>query len=150
VIVGAIRIASWDARIANAIFSTAQLVVALWVIWRIGVSDSTISIIALPVFATSLWRSLTIRIVLEEERLVIRNFWRSHTVPWSRVVRASITALWPSPLTLLSLGRIVTLKVADRAFPIGIQALLGRPNSRAVARFEAEARRHGVEVKHPF
>jgi hypothetical protein len=129
--------------------STAQLVVLVWILsTHAGLSAVTDPLLVFG-FALCVWRSLRIEVRAETDRLVIRNFWRSYTVAWTSVVHASFTALWPSPLTLLSLGRIVKLRTSDRRLPIGIHALLGRYSSKALAAFEAEARRHGVAVKPP-
>jgi Bacterial PH domain len=97
-------------------------------------------LIFVPLFALSLWRAWRLGVVVTDETIVVRNFWRTYEIPWSDVARIEYASFWPSPVAL-TLATVIAIKRKGTRVPVFVQALVGR-SGRQITGLEAAARGH--------
>lgn len=133
-------IALIGARLIALIQTTVLGFAAVWALTRSLGEEELQGWLFILLLGVCAWRSWRIAVIVDENEIVVRNFWRTHRIPWSDVTRIQYADFWPSPL-MLTLASVIAIRTKSTRLPVYAQALVGNGKSQIAALAEA-ARSH--------
>jgi hypothetical protein len=131
-----VQIALIGARLIALIQTTVLAYVATWALTK-GLGEEELhGWLFLPLLGFCVWRSWRLAVIADDHDIAVRNFWRTHRIPWSDVTRIRYADFWPSPL-MFTLASVIAIKTQGRRLPVYAQALVGSGESQISGLYEA-------------